>query len=123
MRKSQGFRAYCRRRAPEVFSRAGRFTDAFALLYPTAAFSVGQSRIQCIVLNIGSVPISGALSAVPDSQEEIVQTLILTLHIIVCVLLVILILLQSAKKAWASFSAEATLPYSAAAAPAAFWPS
>lgn len=34
----------------------------------------------------------------PDSQEEIVQTLILTLHIIVCVLLVILILLQSGKE-------------------------
>lgn len=34
----------------------------------------------------------------PDSQEEIVQTLILTLHIIVCILLVILILLQSGKE-------------------------
>ncbi len=34
----------------------------------------------------------------PDRQEEIVQTLILTLHIIVCILLVILILLQSGKE-------------------------
>ena len=34
----------------------------------------------------------------PDGEEEYVQTLILTLHIIVCVLLVILVLLQSGKE-------------------------
>lgn len=43
-------------------------------------------------------PFPGRCRAVPDSQEEIVQTLILTLHIIVCILLVILILLQSGKE-------------------------
>ncbi len=34
----------------------------------------------------------------PGGEEEFVQTLILTLHIIVCVLLVILVLLQSGKE-------------------------
>ena len=34
----------------------------------------------------------------PDGEEEYVQTLILTLHIIVCVLLIILVLLQSGKE-------------------------
>lgn len=95
----RGLGHIARRRAPEVFSRAGRFTDAFALLYPTAAFSVGQSRIQCIVLNIGlCAHFRGAVGQCRTAQEEIVQTLILTLHIIVCVLLVILILLQSGKE-------------------------
>ena len=34
----------------------------------------------------------------PDGEEEYVQTLILTLHIIVCVMLIILVLLQSGKE-------------------------
>ena len=34
----------------------------------------------------------------PDGEEEFVQTLILTLHIIVCVMLIILVLLQSGKE-------------------------
>ena len=39
-----------------------------------------------------------AIGQWPDGEEEYVQTLILTLHIIVCVLLVILVLLQSGKE-------------------------
>ena len=39
-----------------------------------------------------------AIGLWPDGEEEYVQTLILTLHIIVCVLLVILVLLQSGKE-------------------------
>ena len=39
-----------------------------------------------------------AIGQWPDGEEEYVQTLILTLHIIVCVLLVILVLVQSGKE-------------------------
>ena len=39
-----------------------------------------------------------AVGQCPDGEEEYVQTLILTLHIIVCVLLIILVLLQSGKE-------------------------
>ena len=39
-----------------------------------------------------------AIGQWPDGEEEFVQTLILTLHIIVCVLLIILVLLQSGKE-------------------------
>ena len=39
-----------------------------------------------------------AIGQWPDGEEEYVQTLILTLHIIVCVMLIILVLLQSGKE-------------------------
>ena len=39
-----------------------------------------------------------AIGQWPDGEGEYVQTLILTLHIIVCVLLIILVLLQSGKE-------------------------
>lgn len=52
-----------------------------------------------ILCKAGSAyPFLARRRAVPGGEEEFVQTLILTLHIIVCVLLVILVLLQAGKE-------------------------